>query len=253
MAVGTPAYMSPEQAAGDKRLDARTDVYCLAAVLYEMLAGEPPFTGADAQAMLAKRLTEPPPSVRSVRPRPSQRAVDPAIRKALAPVAADRFGALAQFAQALRRRNGGRLTDGAPLEARRPPTARRATVRRAAGPPVAARLMLGLLIGLGVLFAWRRSHRDAAPAATARKRLAVLPFENLGGSADEYFADGVTDAVRGQADLASRPPGYRPQQLQPVQEIHQVAPGDRPRARGGLAADRHGPLGESGGRRARCG
>src|SRR5882724_8010212 len=66
--VGTPAYMSPEQAAGDKALDARTDVYSLASVLYEMLAGEAPYTGPTAQAIAAKRLTEPPPSVRSARP-----------------------------------------------------------------------------------------------------------------------------------------------------------------------------------------
>ena len=96
-AVGTPAYMSPEQAAGDKTLDARTDVYSLASVLYEMLAGEAPYTGPTAQAIAAKRLTEPPPSVRAVRPNVPA-AVDDAIRRALASVAADRFATAAQFA-----------------------------------------------------------------------------------------------------------------------------------------------------------
>ena len=96
--VGTPAYMSPEQAAGDKGLDARTDVYSLAAVLYEMLAGEPPFTGATTQAMLVRRLTEPAPSARSVRANLPESA-DQAIRKALSPVVADRFGTMAQFAR----------------------------------------------------------------------------------------------------------------------------------------------------------
>ena len=100
LAVGTPAYMSPEQAAGDKSLDARTDQFSLASVLYEMLAGEPPWTGATAQAIAAKRLTEPAPSVRSIRPN-IPAAVDDAIRRALAPVAADRFASLDQFAQAL--------------------------------------------------------------------------------------------------------------------------------------------------------
>ena len=68
LAIGTPAYMSPEQAAGDKALDARTDLYSLASVLYEMLAGEPPYTGPTAQAIMAKRLSEPAPSVRALRP-----------------------------------------------------------------------------------------------------------------------------------------------------------------------------------------
>ena len=87
LAVGTPAYMSPEQAAGDKSLDARTDQFSLASVLYEMLAGEPPWTGATAQAITAKRVSEPAPSVRSVRPNISA-AVDDAIRRALSPVTA---------------------------------------------------------------------------------------------------------------------------------------------------------------------
>src|SRR6478752_2920046 len=100
MVIGTPAYMSPEQASGDKGIDARTDIYSLAAVLYEMLAGEAPYTGPTAQAIIAKRLTEPPPSVRTARPAVPE-SVDQAIRKALAPVAADRFAGAAQFAQAL--------------------------------------------------------------------------------------------------------------------------------------------------------
>src|SRR5437773_1569923 len=99
-AVGTPAYMSPEQAAGDKALDARTDVYSLASVLYEMLAGEAPYTGPTAQAIIVKRLTEPPPSVRAGRPSVPD-SVDQAIRTALAPLPADRFASAAELARAL--------------------------------------------------------------------------------------------------------------------------------------------------------
>src|SRR6266568_1691145 len=66
--LGTPAYMSPEQSAGEHSLDARSDLYSLASVLHEMLAGEPPFTGPTAQSIIAKRLSGPPPRIRTVRP-----------------------------------------------------------------------------------------------------------------------------------------------------------------------------------------
>src|SRR5438132_9721197 len=68
IAVGTAAYMSPEQASGDKRIDPRSDVYSLAAVLYEMLAGEPPFTGPSAQAIAARVINDLPRPIRTVRP-----------------------------------------------------------------------------------------------------------------------------------------------------------------------------------------
>ncbi len=202
LVVGTPAYMSPEQASGDKGLDARTDIYSLGAVLYEMLAGEAPYTGATAQAMIVKRLTEPPPSIRSQRPNVPE-AVDQAIRRALAPVPADRFPSIAQFAQALQ--VSGASSTSAPTVVAAAPAV---TEPRAAAPSepalrsrrfplAAAALVTGLLIGLGVLFAWRRSSGGAA-TGSGSSVLAVLPFENLGPSEDEYFADGVTDAVRGK-------------------------------------------------------
>ncbi|MEA2712590.1 MAG: adenylate cyclase [Gemmatimonadales bacterium] len=98
--LGTPAYMSPEQAAGERTLDARTDVYSLACVLYELLAGEPPYTGVTAQAMIAKRFTDPIPRVRRLRATVPQ-AVDQAIMKALATTPADRFPSAAAFVEAL--------------------------------------------------------------------------------------------------------------------------------------------------------
>jgi eukaryotic-like serine/threonine-protein kinase len=199
LVVGTPAYMSPEQSAGDKGLDARTDVYSLAAVLYEMLSGEPPFTGATTQAMLVRRLTEPAPSARSVRVNLPESA-DQAIRKALSPVVADRFGTMAQFGQALDaagRRDGGTVGREAGAAATAVvPSAPPAVPpsRRPAVPIAALALVLGILIGLGVLFAWSRNQGDG-PAGGSRV-IAVLPFENLGDSADAYFADGVADEVR---------------------------------------------------------
>ena len=200
LAVGTPAYMSPEQAAGDRGMDARTDVYSLAAVLYEMLAGEPPFTGATTQAMLVKRLTEPAPSVRATRPNVPE-GVDQAIRKALAPVAADRFSNIALLAQALQAAPAVTTSSApaipVPAAPSKPAAGGEGATPRARRIPVAAlTLVLGLLIGLGVLFAWRRNHGDTV--AAGERRIAVLPFQNLGDSADAYFADGITDAVRGK-------------------------------------------------------
>src|SRR5262245_27763850 len=100
VSVGTPQYMSPEQATGDRTLDARSDVYSLAAVVYEMLAGEPPHTGATAHAIIAKLLTERPTRIRTIRDAVPD-GVDRAVAKALAKVPADRFDSAAAFAAAL--------------------------------------------------------------------------------------------------------------------------------------------------------
>jgi hypothetical protein len=100
LSLGTPQYMSPEQATRDRGIDARSDVYSLASVLYEMLAGEPPVTGANAQAMIAKLMTERPARVRVLRDTVPE-AVDAAIAKALAKTPADRFGSAGEFSRAL--------------------------------------------------------------------------------------------------------------------------------------------------------
>jgi serine/threonine protein kinase len=97
--VGTAAYMSPEQAAAGL-VDARTDIYALGCVLYEMLAGEAPLTGPTGQATLARRLAGPPPSLRIMRPDASA-AVDAAMQRALAPLPDARFGSAGEFARAL--------------------------------------------------------------------------------------------------------------------------------------------------------
>jgi eukaryotic-like serine/threonine-protein kinase len=99
LSLGTPAYMSPEQAASE-RVDARSDVYALGCVAYEMLAGMPPFTGPTAQAILARHVVDPVSPLRTVRstvPEPLERAIE----RALAKVPADRFQTAAEFAHAL--------------------------------------------------------------------------------------------------------------------------------------------------------
>jgi tRNA A-37 threonylcarbamoyl transferase component Bud32 len=100
LAVGTPAYMSPEQSTGSEELDARTDTYSLGTVVFEMLAGEPPYTGPNPQSVIAKRLTGAVPHVTTVRDVPE--GVDGAIRKALARAPADRWATTAEFSAALR-------------------------------------------------------------------------------------------------------------------------------------------------------
>jgi len=102
MAVGTPAYMSPEQALAEPVVDGRSDQYSLACVLYEMLAGEPPYTGPTAHAVLARRLTDPMPSLRAMRDAVPEH-VESAVRRAMAREPADRFATATAFADALTR------------------------------------------------------------------------------------------------------------------------------------------------------
>ena len=193
--VGTPAYMSPEQASGQRDVDGRTDLYSLGVVLYEMLAGETPFTGPTAQAILARRFTGEVPSIRKSRPTVSEE-IERVVARALAMVPADRFATAGELAKALD--TGGRAAVAAAADARPAASAHRPTfLRGLLTRPLTATLAVGFLLGLGVLFAWRRGQPEAEPASSER-RVAVLPFENLGDSADAYFADGMTDAVRGK-------------------------------------------------------
>ena len=100
MSLGTPSYMSPEQAMGDRDIGPRSDVYALGAMAYEMLAGEPPFTGSSAQAIVAKVLTEEPASIK-LRRKTVPPAVEDAVLTALQKLPADRWGSAKEFSDAL--------------------------------------------------------------------------------------------------------------------------------------------------------
>jgi eukaryotic-like serine/threonine-protein kinase len=175
LAIGTPAYMSPEQGSAAGQLDGRSDVYALGCVLYEMLAGDPPFTGPTAQAICARHSVDPVPSLRTVRQTVPEH-IEQTIIKALAKVPADRFATADLFAQGLA---------AAPAAPAAPP---RHWHRRL---PVALAAVAVLAAGYAV-YAGRRSGEGAGGSI---RRVAVLPFENLGRPEDEYFADGMTEEI----------------------------------------------------------
>ncbi len=100
IAVGTPTYMSPEQASGEQELDARSDVYSLGCVLFEMLAGEPPYTGSNPQAILARKSTQPVPSLHLVR-KSVPTSLERVVEKSLASEPGDRYPTAAEFVDAL--------------------------------------------------------------------------------------------------------------------------------------------------------
>ena len=131
MSLGTPAYMSPEQAMGERKIGPRSDVYALGAMTYEMLAGEPPFTGPSSQAIVAKVLTEQPPSLRTKRPSVSP-AAEAAIMTALQKLPADRWGSAKEFSDALAASTTAAHT---PLAATVPMAAAGSARGRAGDPP----------------------------------------------------------------------------------------------------------------------
>ena len=146
---GSPLYMSPEQAVGDQPLDARSDIYSLGCVLYEMLCGDPPFKGSIPQAVLARKLIEAVPGVRVVRDTVPI-YVERATTRALAKTPADRFKSADEFAQALSGETGESLVSGRwPLYADVPEAADVTRSLSRSGVLVVASLALALLTSIG--------------------------------------------------------------------------------------------------------
>jgi serine/threonine-protein kinase len=185
VAVGTPAYMSPEQAAGSTEVDQRSDEYALGCVVYEMLAGEPPFTGPTAEVVLRKQTTAPLPDIEVDRPGLPQHVVA-VLSQALAKTPADRFTTVAQFANAL----GLGAATVEPVVSAAPPQPRRSWERLA----VIGLAAVVVLVGAIAVGQWLRA--SAAGSRYPRTAIAVLPFQNLSvDPADAYFAGGLHDEL----------------------------------------------------------
>jgi serine/threonine-protein kinase len=184
LAVGTPVYMSPEQATGQAQVDGRADIYALGCLVYEMLSGSPPFTGPSAQAVMARHSVDPVPPLATVRAVPA--ALERAVFKALAKSPADRWTSAAAFAEALS------VAAAAPgMPGSRRPDRRPVAIR--AGPAALA-LMVAAAMGW---VAWPRWESPPTPPAVAESlsSVAVLPFVLIGDTTQAHIASGLTEAV----------------------------------------------------------
>jgi eukaryotic-like serine/threonine-protein kinase len=203
LSLGTPHYMSPEQAAGTHTVDARSDQYALGAIAYEMLTGEPPHTGPTTPALIARLMTERPRDIRSTRPAVPA-GVDAAIQRALEKSPADRFSSCGAFA--------GALAEGAVAIATTDVSgANRVTPENSAPPrPASGRglQIVGGLVAVAVLafagvaffrgapFSGGSGASSGAQNAATEQSLVVLPFTSVGGdTANSYFAAGIADEL----------------------------------------------------------
>jgi len=206
MAIGTPLYMSPEQATGVERLDGRSDIYSLGCMLYELLTGEPPYLGSTPIALMTKHSMEAIPSSKVLRNTVPDE-VDAAIGKAMAKVPADRFQTALQLAEALgsvehRMSMGVALPVTAPMPAR--PTVEPPKKR---GPSKLALAMGGggLLVILGAVAAWQLGLFGGGGGTLLEqtgpdpRNIAVLYFDDQSAEGNlGYLADGFTEALIGE-------------------------------------------------------
>ena len=200
MALGTATYMSPEQGAAEKDIDGRTDIYALACVTYEMLAGQPPFTGPNSAAIAARHALDTPPSLTIMR-KTVPDEVEEVVFQALSKAPVDRYETAADYADAL---EGCLLTIG--TTSRRAVTtrptqatlARRRTRKRRRFAMLSGGMLIALVAGWGVWTAAARSPRNTALAVGRLDphNVAVLYFEDLSSDGHlRYLADAFSEAL----------------------------------------------------------
>jgi serine/threonine-protein kinase len=212
LSLGTPQYMSPEQATGDRTVDGRTDIYSLGAMTYEMLVGDPPHVASTSQAIIAKLLTERPASIRSSRPSVPQH-VDAAVGKALEKLAADRFATARELADALEGRSAV-IPSSSSYKQEAPVIVPR---NRPRAREIAAWAMVA---GLGALLAWQLSR----PSPVERSQVVRANFDVPGGVRINDVIPGTTIAVSPRGDMiaftSTTLAGYRVY----VRKFNEIAP-----------------------------
>jgi eukaryotic-like serine/threonine-protein kinase len=189
LAIGTPTYMPPEQSAGTGQVDRRSDIYSLACVLYEMLAGQPPFTGPTAQAIMARHSLDAVPRLKIVRELIPD-ALEAVIERGLAKIPADRYQTAAQFSEAMTQASTGRISRVAAQPRR----------RTWLGP---AAIGAGVaVVTLGAWLAFRPPTGGRTLGSTGgldAKRVAVLYFTDLSSDASlGHVASGLTEGLIGE-------------------------------------------------------
>lgn len=197
MALGTPAYMSPEQATADPSVDHRADIYAFGVVAYEVLTGSPPFVGRSTQATLAAQVTEPPEPISKRRPNIPQWLAD-LVMSCLEKRPADRPQGASELLKVLQ--SSEHVTTAGSLK---PVKLHRGRQLRWAAMAVAA---IGIIV-IAVYALRFRGDGTTTPASDDIRSVAVLPLRNVGGSReDEYFSDGMSDEL---ANALSKIPGLR--------------------------------------------
>ncbi len=192
MSLGTPHYMSPEQAMGEREITARSDVYALGAMTYEMLIGDPPFTGSTAQAIVAKVMTEKPVSLQRQRERVPD-TVEDAVLTALEKLPADRFGTAAEFAGAL----NGEAGAGRPPRTGSPSRAGKGSRFR---DPVVVTLAVLAVAAAALAWAGRGSTPADAPVVSFSLQVPRTGSTVLGFSSVAISPDGQTLVYVGAGD-----------------------------------------------------